>query len=135
MRFETHQPGAQHLFCEPSGVAKWPVREVDLHQGTHEALAPIVKTFDAINSPTDVSMPPLSKFKKLDVRRLLQSGREPIPEILARVEALKPDEGLIVVAPFLPSPLIERLNGEGFESKVETLGGGPWIVYFWRQAA
>jgi hypothetical protein len=50
------------------------------------------------------------------------------------VNALKPDEGLIVIAPFLPSPLIEKLAGEGFSSKVERGNGADWMVYFWRTA-
>ncbi len=78
-------------------------------------------------------MPPLNKFKRFDVRDLLRNGIEPFPEIFQRVTALGPDEGLIVVAPFLPSPLIERLGGEGFASKVERGSGSDWIVYFWRE--
>ena len=77
-------------------------------------------------------MPPLNKFKRFDVRDLLRNGIEPLPEILQRVGALKPEEGLIVVAPFLPSPLIEKLGSEGFASKVERGAGSDWIVYFWR---
>lgn len=79
-------------------------------------------------------MPPLSKFKRLDVRPLLQKGVEPFPEINKRIQGLKADQGLIVVAPFLPSPLIERFGSEGFESKVEPGQAGQWIVYFWRRA-
>lgn len=77
-------------------------------------------------------MPPLTKFKRFDVRDLLRNGIEPFPEIFRRVQALEPDAGLIVVAPFLPSPLIERLGGEGFASKVERGSGSDWMVYFWR---
>jgi len=80
-------------------------------------------------------MPPINHFKRFDVRDLLQRGVEPFPEIHQRVEALKPDEGLIVIAPFLPSPLIEKLAGEGFSSKVERGNGADWMVYFWRAAA
>ena len=76
-------------------------------------------------------MPPLSHFKRFDVRPLLKRGAEPLPEILRRVQALTPDEGLIIIAPFLPSPLIELLGGQGFASKVERGDGGRWIVYFW----
>lgn len=76
-------------------------------------------------------MLPLSKFKRFDVRPLLQRGGEPLPEILRRVEALKPGAGLIVIAPFLPSPLIELLGNKGFRSKVERGNAGSWIVYFW----
>ena len=80
-------------------------------------------------------MPPINCFKRFDVRGLLQRGVEPFPEIHKRVDALKPDEGLIVIAPFLPSPLIEKLAGEGFSSKVERGNGADWMVYFWRTAA
>ena len=79
-------------------------------------------------------MPPLSQFKRFDVRDLIRRGVEPLPEISRRVGALKADEGLIVVAPFLPSPLVEKLQGEGFASKIERGNGADWIVYFWREA-
>ena len=78
-------------------------------------------------------MPPLTNFKRFDVRGLLRQGIEPFPEIFARANALGADRGLIVVAPFLPSPLVERLTGEGFASKVERGPGADWLVYFWRR--
>jgi hypothetical protein len=78
-------------------------------------------------------MLPLNQFKRFDVRELIRRGSEPFPEILQRVGTLGADEGLIVVAPFLPSPLIEKLGGRGFASKVERGEGTDWIVYFWRE--
>lgn len=80
-------------------------------------------------------MPPLNQFKRFDVRDLIHRGIEPFPEIRKRVDALKADEGLIVIAPFLPSPLVEKLRGEGFSSKVERGQGADWMVYFWREIA
>jgi uncharacterized protein (DUF2249 family) len=77
-------------------------------------------------------MPPLNQFKRFDVRDLIRRGIEPFPEIHKRVDALKSGEGLIVVAPFLPSPLVEKLRSEGFSSKVERGQGADWMVYFWR---
>jgi len=82
-----------------------------------------------------MNMPPINKFKRFDVREMLSRGVEPFPEIHQRVSALKADEGLIVVAPFLPSPLVEKLTSEGFSSKVERGNGADWMVYFWRTAA
>ena len=79
-------------------------------------------------------MPPLQSFKRFDVRDMLRKGVEPFPFIRHRVDALPAGEGLIVVAPFLPSPLIEKLGSEGFASKVERGTGADWLVYFWRQA-
>jgi hypothetical protein len=76
-------------------------------------------------------MPPLASFKRFDARPLLKRGTEPLPQILQRVQALKAEQGLIVLAPFLPSPLIELLRSQGFASKVERGERGSWIVYFW----
>jgi uncharacterized protein (DUF2249 family) len=70
-------------------------------------------------------------FKTLDVRPIIAKGLEPFPAIRARIEELRPGEGLSVLAPFLPSPLIERLVGEGFQTRVEHQAG-YWITYFWR---
>jgi uncharacterized protein (DUF2249 family) len=72
-------------------------------------------------------------FKRFDVRELIRKGIEPFPQIRRRVDALKPGDGLIILAPFLPSPLIEKLSSEGFASKVERGTGADWIVYFWRE--
>jgi hypothetical protein len=78
-------------------------------------------------------MPPLNQFNRFDVRDLLRRGVEPFPQIHERVTCLKPGEGLLVIAPFMPSPLIERLGGEGFASKLERGSGADWMVYFWRE--
>jgi len=80
-------------------------------------------------------MPPLIQFKRFDVRDLIRRGVEPFHEISRRVQALPPEEGLIIVAPFLPSPLVERLTAEGFASKVERGAGSDWLVYFWPRPA
>src|SRR5665213_569860 len=63
--------------------------------------------------PTNAMMPSVRQFKRFDVRDLIRRGIEPFPEILQRVDRLKAAEGLIIVAPFLPSPLIEKLGSEG----------------------
>jgi len=73
------------------------------------------------------------KFKTLDVRPILAKGIEPFSKIRESIDALKTDEGLSVIAPFLPAPLIEKLGSEGFESRVERQIGGGWTVHFWRE--
>lgn len=82
-----------------------------------------------------MKMPPIHSFKRFDVRDLIRRGVEPFPEIRQRVDRLRAEEGLMVVAPFLPSPLIEKLGSEGFASKVERGAGADWMVYFWRDEA
>jgi len=71
-------------------------------------------------------------FHRLDVARLLEDGHEPFPEIRRRMDALQPGEGLEILSPFLPSPLIERLGSDGYEQELEHDPGGAWITRFWR---
>ena len=72
-------------------------------------------------------------FKKLDVRPLVAKGAEPFTVIRAKIDMLKAGEGLTVIAPFLPSPLIEKLGSEGFLSSVAHHSDGAWTVNFWRE--
>ncbi len=73
-----------------------------------------------------------TKFKTFDVRPHLARGEEPFDLIRARVDALKPGQGVTIIAPFLPAPLIELLKSEGFQSTMERNGDGSWAVNFWR---
>lgn len=72
------------------------------------------------------------KFKIFDVRPVIARGEEPFGAIRAKVDALSPGQGLTLVAPFLPAPLIELLKSEGFASSVERRADGGWTVNFWR---
>lgn len=72
------------------------------------------------------------KFKTFDVRPLLAQGDEPLPLIRARVTALAAGQGLVIVAPFMPAPLIELLKSEGYQSALERRPDGAWAVSFWR---
>lgn len=73
------------------------------------------------------------KFKLCDVRPNLARGEEPFPLIRAKVDALKPGEGVTIVAPFMPAPLIELLKSEGFSSTMERRADGAWAVNFWKE--
>lgn len=70
--------------------------------------------------------------KNFDVRPHLARGEEPFPLIRARVDALKAGEGVTIIAPFMPAPLIELLKSEGFASTMERRADGAWAVSFWR---
>ncbi len=78
-----------------------------------------------------MNMPPLTRFKRFDVRPLLKRGEDPLPAILQRIQSLAAGEGVLLIAPFLPSPLIELLGSQGFRSKVERGDAGSWMVYLW----
>ena len=72
------------------------------------------------------------KFKPFDVRPNLARGEEPFDLIRARLDALQPGQGVTIIAPFMPAPLIELLKSEGFESTLERRPDGAWAVNFWR---
>ncbi|NBX60275.1 MAG: DUF2249 domain-containing protein [Opitutaceae bacterium] len=40
-------------------------------------------------------------------------------------------DGVTIIAPFMPAPLIELLKGEGFKSTIERRHDGAWAVNFW----
>lgn len=76
---------------------------------------------------------PAAHSNLIDIRPLLARGEEPLPVIRGRIATLKDHETLTVVAPFLPSPLIELLRGDGFNSTVEHQPDGAWRVRFQRE--
>jgi uncharacterized protein (DUF2249 family) len=75
------------------------------------------------------------KFKSFDVRPHLAKGAGPFQLIRTQVDSLKPGQGLTVIAPFMPAPLIELLKSEGFKSTLERRMDGGWAVNFWRESA
>lgn len=72
------------------------------------------------------------QFRTLDVRPLLKRGGEPFSIISQEVASLKPDESLILITPFLPSPLIEHLKNAGFEARPQGQADGSWQTIFTR---
>lgn len=71
--------------------------------------------------------------KIFDVRPNLARGEEPYPLIRARVDALTSGQGVTIIAPFLPAPLIELLKSEGFRATMEHQADGAWAVNFSRE--
>lgn len=70
--------------------------------------------------------------RQLDVRPLMAEGGEPFPKIMAAIAALQPGDTLALITPFMPSPLIEKLQGEGFEARPERRHDGAWETRFRR---
>jgi len=75
-----------------------------------------------------------AKEKVFDIRPLLARGEEPFAAIRARVDALAAGQGITVIAPFTPAPLIELLRSEGFSAALERRADGAWAVTFRRPA-
>lgn len=72
------------------------------------------------------------KPRILDVRQMFAAGEEPFSKIMAAMASVGAGESLLLVTPFLPSPLIEKLQGEGFEARPERRSDGSWQTCFRR---
>ncbi len=55
------------------------------------------------------------KRSYLDVRPIINSGRDPLKEILKKVKTLKGDEALVIINSFEPVPLYNLLGDKGFK--------------------
>jgi uncharacterized protein (DUF2249 family) len=72
-------------------------------------------------------------FRALDVRPILERGGDALQKILATLASLRTNEGLALTSPFLPSPLIERLQAQGFAARPERRSDGSWRTLFWME--
>lgn len=59
----------------------------------------------------------------MDIRPILESGREPFSEIMRAASMLGAGEEMVLLAPFEPLPLIGVLSRQGFEC--ENRASGP----------
>ena len=74
-----------------------------------------------------------AKENVFDIRPLIARGQEPFSAIRVRVNALAPGQAVTIIAPFMPSPLIELLKSEGFSAALEHRADGAWAVNFRRE--
>jgi uncharacterized protein (DUF2249 family) len=73
-----------------------------------------------------------SQIVILDVREDIRAGREPFTKIMKAVAELRPDERLLLIAPFEPQPLYAVLGKQGFVPAAKQLPSGDWEVLFTR---
>jgi hypothetical protein len=64
--------------------------------------------------------------RTLDVRALIAAGESPFDSITTALQALGAGDSLVIVTPFLPSPLIEKLQAEGYVARPERRADGAW---------
>lgn len=69
----------------------------------------------------------------LDVRDDIRRGQEPFQRIMATVTELRPEDVLVLRAPFEPVPLYRVLGRKGFVHRTEHRGQDDWLVWFSRQ--
>lgn len=74
----------------------------------------------------------IHKVRTLDVRPLIARGEEPFTKIMATVRATGAGETFLLISPFIPAPLIEKLQSEGFSARPEHRSDGGWETRFTR---
>lgn len=72
------------------------------------------------------------KIVELDVRPILESGKDPFLDIMNKVKALKDDEILLIINSFEPVPLYSVLGRKGFEHYTRK-EGTIYKIYFFKQ--
>lgn len=58
-----------------------------------------------------------------DARAEIEAGAHPLPQVMAAVAALTPGQAHILVTPFVPAPLLDRVRAQGLQ--VWTEADGP----------
>lgn len=81
--------------------------------------------------------PPFPDFNpanivELDVRDILRTGGEPLPQILASAERLPPGWVLHLRSPFQPVPLFAVMAQRDFRHHTTMFAGDDWSTWFWR---
>jgi uncharacterized protein (DUF2249 family) len=71
-----------------------------------------------------------SQTVTLDVREDIRKGGEPFSKIMNAVAQLRPDENLLLLAPFEPKPLFGVLAQQGFKHSAREIGNGDWEILF-----
>ncbi len=68
----------------------------------------------------------------LDVRPVIETGKDPLSLILEKIKGLQPGQILQIINSFEPAPLIFLLKKQGFESKTETIHENLVHTYFYK---
>ena len=73
------------------------------------------------------------KCPTLDVRPVIAAGGSPHEKVLELAHSVGPQGNFLLITPFLPSPMIEKLQSEGFQARPERRADGAWQTQFIRK--
>lgn len=66
----------------------------------------------------------------IDIRDMLHEGEQPVHEVLSSIKKLGDREMLMVIAPFIPAPLIDKSTGMGYRHWLHKESQNEYHVYF-----
>lgn len=93
-------------------------------------------TTDALANNSVVEKPqwlihtPIEQIHFFDVRPMLQSGNDPLKEIIQRLKGMAPQGILCIINSFIPVPLIRLLEKDQALSFTETISDTEYRTYF-----
>ena len=70
---------------------------------------------------------------ELDVRPVIEGGKDPLNIILEKIKYLQPGQILKITNTFEPTPLILLLNKQGFESYADVIHDDLVLTYFFKR--
>lgn len=73
------------------------------------------------------------KMIELDVRAVIESGKDPLDIIVKKVKTLQTGAVLKIINSFEPTPLMHLLGKQGFESYAETISDELVNTYFYKK--
>jgi uncharacterized protein (DUF2249 family) len=105
-------------------------------------LQPLGFAIDNVNAEPESAKNPVPGFLKniekekiieLDVRPIIESGKDPLNIILHNVKQLREGQVLNIINSFEPTPLMHLLGKQGFESYAEAIDENTVHTYFHKQ--
>jgi len=76
---------------------------------------------------------PADQLVDLDVRPVIETGKDPLHVIISKVNSLETGQVLRIINSFEPTPLVHLLGKQGFVSFVDTIGPELVHAYFYRK--
>lgn len=68
--------------------------------------------------------------KETDIREMLNAGEQPVNQVIAELNNLESDEIFLVIAPFIPAPLIDKAMSLEIEHWIDKEKDEKFNVYF-----
>ena len=97
--------------------------------------ATVLLESDNENNPLPIFMKniPADRIVELDVRPVLESGKDPLDIILQKLKILETGSVFKIINSFKPTPLIHLLNKQGFESHAEQINDELVYTFFYKK--
>jgi uncharacterized protein (DUF2249 family) len=71
-----------------------------------------------------------TEVQTFDARPEIEAGSHPLPRVLEAIGKLERGHALAVVAPFTPTPMIEKVTQMGFVAWTDQKGPAHFVTYF-----